>query len=298
MSEASNSASAAAAESYRRAIDSYRSVARWVLSSFGAVAAALVVALPLSSLGDLDGVGLGAAIFCVLLVFLLILYVVRTASEVLEPMPPVGRADLAKQAPFFQPLNEFIEENRSMLGWDDIDSAAELKAKYDDLREQRKTAWAAYAVEQTATNKKELDEAGERAEEVRARLDLLVTFGSALRMKQLYRRAMNRVYVSIGIAIAAAILFACLSSSASDSSSTQAADSAKHSEVHVTVGGPRLLDWPRSCARLYFALDKLAAAETRAGPLWPEGSLSNWDRACGLRSRADVTRALAFLGHR
>lgn len=297
MSAGSDSASAASADNYRKAIDSYRSLAKWVVSSFGAVAAALVVGLPLTALGELHDLALVGAIACVVVVFVAIGVVIRTASGVLEPQDPVGRSDLAKGISFFKPLDDFLADNPSMLGRDDVSTAAGLKGKYDELREKRKTAWRTYAGEQSEANKRAFDEATDAAEEVRERLDLLVTFGGALRMKQLYKDAMKKVYVAIGVSIAVAICFALLSSSAANAGSDMEASASTPPPIHVTVGGPRLLDWPRSCARLYFALDKLAAAERRVGPLWPPGSFSDWDRKCGLRSRADVTRALSFLGH-
>jgi hypothetical protein len=298
MSASSDSATATAVDGFRKAIDSYRSIAKWVVSSFGAVAAALVVGLPLTSLGELHDLTLVGAILCVVVVLAAILFVIRTASRVLEPLPPVDRADLAKGIAFFKPLDDFIEKDASVLGWDDVRTAAQLSAKYDGRRKEKKDAWKPYAREPGNTVKqKAYENADKAAEEVRERLDLLVTFGSTLRMEQLYRQAMNKTYAAIAVAGAVAIVFACLSSSPADADSDrEKAIASSQAPINVKVGGPRLLDWPRSCARLYFAVDKLAAAEPRVGPLWPKGSLSPWDRKCGLENRADVQRALEFLG--
>jgi hypothetical protein len=277
-------------DQYRRANDAYRSVARWVVSSFGAVAAALVVGLPLTSLGHLHDLRLGLALLCAAIVFAAVLYVVRTASRVLEPLPPLTYGDFAK-SPNFDPLRDYLKGDKSMLaGEKGVNSAADLKTKYDAYLDKRRDARKAYENEQSKLNEKALQYGEEDVEILEEKLSVLALFGSVLLMKEVYKQAMTGVYIAIGVAAIGAVGFAYLSSPPADASSPG------QPAAHVTVDGPRLLDWPRSCARLYFALDKLAQDDHRVGPLWPESAFSDWDRACGLKSREDVRRALEFLG--
>jgi hypothetical protein len=291
-----STSSDAGVDNYRKAIDSYRSVAKWVVSSFGAVAAALVVGLPLTSLGELEDLTLVAAILCVAVVFVAILVVIRSACQVLEPLPPVGRSDLVTDTLFFGPLNAYVKDHQSILGRKDVTTTAELKAKYDGLLAKKRKATADYAKAESPGNKKAFDYAVKVTEQHKERLDHLVTFGGVLHMERLYKKAMKRVYIAIAVSGAVAVCFACLSGSAANADSGEEATASNQAPIHVTVGGPRPLDWPRSCARLYFALDKLAVEQPRVGPLWPKGSLSPWDRKCGLENREDVQRALEFLG--
>lgn len=73
-------------QQYTDAIESYRSIARWVVSTFGAVAAAFVVGLSLNSLGGLDACRVAMSIACIIIGFGAVVFTITAATAVLEPL--------------------------------------------------------------------------------------------------------------------------------------------------------------------------------------------------------------------
>ncbi len=289
MFDGSASQASQAAVQYRTAIDAYRSIAKWVISSFGAVAAALVVGVQLTSLGELHGWRLHLAFVSVAVVFGCVLTIMAVASRLLVPLR-VNYRGFAKGREF-GPLRKALKQDNSDLE-NEADTAAALAEKFETLRSELRATRRKHEEDSSAITEQAVKDAEQDVAIVYEHVMRISWLGRFLRTKQIYRQTMAVLYVAVVIAAAGAIGFAYFSSPPAEDPSS------KHAQVHVTVGGPRLLDWPRSCARLYFALDKLAAAEPRVGPLWPAGSLSKWDRTCGLRSKGDVERALEFLGRR
>jgi hypothetical protein len=267
---------------YRDGIDSYRTVAKWVVSSFGAVAAALVVGLQLTSLGELHGSRLFWAILCVSAAFGSTLAVIAAASRVLVPRR-MNYHGFAKSADF-QPLRDELALDKSPLNADEVDTAADLAKRYEAFLSYRKKLRRKNETEPNPVAAKALEEADEDVAILYGKVMTLTWLGRFLRAGQIYRQAMVVLYAATVIAVAGAVGFAYVSSQPTNAKPPEGTN------LHVTVG------WPRSCARLYFALNKLADDEPHVGSLWPAGSLRDWDRTCGLRSRRDVARALKFLG--
>jgi hypothetical protein len=279
-------------EQYRDGLAAYRSVAKWVVSSFAAIAAALVAAVQLTSLGELHHSRLILSFVSLGVAFGFILLIIGIAARLLAPM--LVNYKKFETSRDFKPLRAYLKDDTRPLGdpSEGIKTAGELAKRYDDALVRFANATVAWRTSPSDENKEELGKATAARDTYRKRIARVTWLGRYLRGSQMYRQTMVMTYVCVAIVAAAAVAFAYLSSPPATSGS------AAEQAIHVSVGGPRLLDWPRSCARLYFALGKLAQDQPRVGPLWPPGSLSDWDRVCGLRSRADVARAMAFLGHR
>jgi len=277
---------------YERAIDNYRSIAKWVVASFGAVAASFVVGLSLSTIGSLGEVRFILSVLCVLLAFTAVVAVVHAATKVLEPVGESYEADVSDEG---EESDEIAPEQYVIARYTAAVEREEAALKAVELHPEDEAAARTLSLCERAAN------------QLYQQIKDLAQFNLMLKVKETYETAKLRVFIGVLVAGVATIGFAIASNPPDDEPATPVVATPEEAQgrqvqvkpqVHVSLGGPRVLDWPRSCGRLYFALGKLAAEEPRVGPLWPKGSLSRWDRKCGLRSRQDVQRALEFLGRR
>jgi hypothetical protein len=295
MSDVSAGSAPGSNRQYTDAIQSYRSIAKWVVSTFGAVGAAFVVGLSLNTLGGLSEWRVVMSIICIVVGFGAIVFAIEAATAVLEPSRVTF--DGFEESPDFEPLRTLLKDDPSPLDGE-ATTAQGLAAKLEEFEKHEGVA-REYADEHPE-NPVAARRVREREQDVGylyEKVSGLALLGQMLLIKKKYLESKKKIYGAVVAAGLAAIGFAFASNPPHHETPSTTQATVKP-QIHVSVGGPRLLDWPRSCARLYFVLDKLATAEPRVGPLWPAGSLSDWDRACGLRSRADVARALAFFGRR
>ncbi len=296
MCATSSSAPADSGEQYRNAIDTYRAIAKWVVSSFGAVAGALVIGVQISSLGALHGWHLIGACASVAAVFVAILIIISAAVSVLVPIRVSDRG--FADAPEFDALRRDLEEDPTPLDGE-ANTAAELAAKYrdyveheDEVRKAYERAQRVNGVAQDAESnqaladaKQALDDAEGDAETLHELVMSVTWLGRLLRTQQVFRRAMRVIYAAIILAGAGAVAFAYISSPPTTTKPSPP------SRVHVAVNEPK------TCVDLYLALDKLAHDEPTIGSHWPTRSLGAQDRACGLRDVKELARFLAFLAH-
>jgi hypothetical protein len=288
---------------HRTVIDTYRSIARWLVSTFGAVAGVLLVGVQLTSLGELHGWRLPVAFVCVAVMFIAILAIVLAALRVLTPVRlayrdlPTGRAFEAhrRQMERDAPGSDVAKTLRERLeghdrAFEKLEKAEEQAVKAQEQREQRKDEAAETTVKEAAEVAAEVEravkEAKEDADEWEAWADEEAWEGTALYVRELFKQSIVVMLVAMLIAAAAATGFAYVSSSP-----TQPAPKPV-TNVHVAI------DEPKTCVDLYLALDELAHAKPNIGSHWPTTSLGKQDRACGFHSKKELAHFLNYLAHK
>jgi hypothetical protein len=311
MCAASSSASLGPGDQYQKAIDAYRSIARWVVSSFGAVAAALVVGVQISSIGRLHDWRLAGAFLSVALVFGSILVIIKAAVRVLLPVR-VSYHGFAR-APEFALLREELERDQAPLNGE-AETAAQLAEKYDDFlkykdethevhedAQKRHTATPSVASQkEIADSRKAWEDAEEKADTLYEHVLTITWLGRLLQTQKIFSAAMRLIYRAIVVAAVGAAAFAYLSSPpAKATPATNIRLSINEPEakappppatnVHVSVNEPK------TCVDLYLALDKLAHAKPNIGSHWPTTSLGAQDHACGFHSEKELAHFLSFL---
>jgi MFS family permease len=267
---------------YREAINSYRTAAQWVVSSFAALAAAFVAGVPLSSLGQLHGWRLAFSIACVAVVFAAVLLIIRAAVPMLSPIRgsykdfgsakfELLRTDLARD-------NEPLRRKTSGL--------QDLVQRYEDALVAQEQAWAHYQQnpEDGATAQGYLA-SKELADELDEIVMTVTRLGLVLNAQEIFRGVIRTIYVAIAVAAIAAVSFAYLSNPPAKDNPTPAP------KVNVTVSEPS------TCAGLYLTLDQLARHPGLAQH-WPASSMGPQASACGLGDKHKLERFLRFLAHR
>jgi hypothetical protein len=298
--EPPNNSLADTADQNRKVIDEYRSIAKWVVSSFGAVAGALVVGVQLSSLGELEGSKLLWAAISLTVLFLAILTVIASAARVLLPVRltykglAVGRK--------FKPLRRALAEEQQRELKDVAKDLAEEVKKFDLVIDR--VVKARTALKDGSTPARE--DALEKATQLRARWDISITErvwrARTTYTEYTFKSSMVATILGVLAAAIAASGFAYISSSVAkappvtnvhvsfDKSKTKAPPPSTN--VHVAVNEPK------TCVDLYLALDKLAQAKPNIGSHWPTTSLGAQDQACGFQSETELARFLSFLARR
>lgn len=298
MSVELNSAPPAVTESHRDVVETYRSIARWVVSSFGAVAGALVVGVQISSLGKLQGLHLVLALVCVAVLFAAILLVIGAAVRVLLParLTYEGLAEGRKFKALRKALAREKREPRQVVAEQLAKESKEYAAVLNDSR----TARQAYLGDRSEAKKKRLEEADMSKREWDGPMMQKVWRGRTLYAKRLFKQSIAIIFVALVVAVAAATGFAYLSSMPTEEKSKPP------SNVHVTVNAPKVTVNPpkvsinesKTCVDLYLALDELVRAKPNIGTHWPTGSLGAQDHACGFHSERELAHFLSFLAHR
>jgi hypothetical protein len=118
------------------AIDQFRSVGKWIITSFAAVATLLLAGVQLTSLGSVHGwhllaaiAGLGAAVIAALTA-------ITKLTSLLQPNVST-EDDAVKEAGQGGLLTDFIRGHESLFFPPGINDAADLQAKYHDARAAR-----------------------------------------------------------------------------------------------------------------------------------------------------------------
>jgi hypothetical protein len=268
---------------YQKGVSEYRATLRWVVSSFGAVAAALIVGLQLTSLGSLEGWRLYWALVSVALAFGAVLVIIIAASHVLTPV--IGTYVGFAEGDEFQALRDFLEHDPSPLQ-KEAKSAAELALKYEHADAAQLAALHSYEKgEEDDARKKALEGAEATYDDLDGVVVTVTTLGLFLHMRQRFRRVMKIVYGGILVAGIGAIAFAYL---ANPPAQAQTKDSTKKQKTVAQVQ-------PVSCARYYLTLAELAHHEPDISEHWLAHSLDSHAVACGLGSEAAVAQFLTYL---
>jgi hypothetical protein len=281
MSVESNNSLSNVEDSQRKVVETYRSIARWVVSTFGVVAGALLVGVQLSSLGRLHGSHLHWALASVAVLFLAILAVIGAAVRVLVPVRVIydGFA-----APEFKALRKAVKRKKALLAGG-VASLDDLAREYDAAAKRQEDAHKAHERVPNEATRKSLEEAEENTKEWDEPVMEMVWLGRSLHTKRVFKRSMTITFLAILLAAAAATGFAYLSSMPTEEATRPPP------KVHVSVNEPK------TCVDLYLALDGLADDERHIGSHWPTSSLGAQDHACGFHNVKELARFLSFLAH-
>jgi hypothetical protein len=283
MSPASNNPSAPSENRYQKGVNDYRATLKWVISSFGAVAAALIVGLQLTSLGSLEGWRLIWALVSVSVAFGAVLIIIIASSKVLTPV--IGTYHGFAHAPEFKALNDFLRDDPSPLQ-KRADSAGELAEKYEGADAAKLATWEAYQDDQDDEARQAAYEAALATyERLNGVVGTVTTLGLFLYMRQRFTRVMRLVYGGILIAGIGVIAFAYLANPSADAKTQEPAKKQK------TVAQVQ----PVNCARYYLTLAELAYHEPNLSKHWLARSLDSQATACGLDNETAVTQFLTYL---
>jgi MFS family permease len=206
MADAPSSPQTTAEDQYRTAIEGYRNVIKWVLSSFAAVAGALIAGLQLSALGQLEGEALGWALFGVTLALGGVVAIILFAVQVLVPIGATYKQ--FEQSRDFEPLRKYLELDKSPLRLK-ASSASGLADAYDEAIEQESAARKGH--EKHPSDKQlehDLAQATAKREELYAVVVSITKLGLTLRTQELFARAMWAVRLGVVAAAVGGILFA------------------------------------------------------------------------------------------
>lgn len=284
-SDSANSSPPAPDNQYREAITLYRESVKWVISSFGAVAAALIVGIQLTSLGELHGERLTWALISIGVVFASIIGIIVAAVRVLSPIS--GTYAAFKDDRGFKPLRDFLEKDNTPLRGKAKD-AGELADKYEKTLQVENEKWHLYNADQgNASARDEYLEAKKYRVSLFQVVRAVTTLGLFLRTKQLFGRAMRVVYFGVALGAIGAIAFAYLAN--------PPATTAKKSSTANVVVSARL---PLNCAGFYLTLDRLAQNEPNVGKRWPAGSVGPQAKACGFQTKQELTKFVSKLTRR
>jgi hypothetical protein len=253
------------------------------VSSFGAVAGALVVGVQLSSIGKLHGSHLALAFLSVAVLFIAILAVVGAAVRVLAPVRVTAREfETARE---FKPLRDAVARGKVRLG-EGVSTLQELVTNYETARQAQRKAREEYERDRTEEHKQALIGARRRTRTANRRMMQKVWLGRALRSKRVFKQSMLVTFVAVPVAAIAATSFAYQASMPTEEQPKPPPT------VQVSVNDPK------TCVDLYLALDGLADDERDIGSHWPTSSLEAQDHACGFHNVRELTRFLGFLSHR
>jgi hypothetical protein len=272
---------------YQNAVNEYRATLKWVVSTFGAVAAALVVSLQLTSLGALHGWRLYEAVACVGAGLGAILIVIVAAVRVLEPLQ--GTYAGFAQGSEFKALRDFLEKDQTPLQGE-AGTAAELADKYDRAQQAQAAAWDAFQAKKDNPRREAYEHAKAEYDGLGPIMDSVGALGLYLYMRRRYYRMMPLVYAGIAIAGAGLIAFAYLANPPAEAHPKQLPPQIIYKKVVKAQ--------PPSCASYYFTLDELADDEPSIGNHWPAGSLDAQATACGLNGRRALAHFLTYLGRK
>ncbi len=267
---------AAPGDQYRAAIDTYRTTLKWVLSSFAAVAAALIVGVQLTSLGALHGQRLALALIAAGAAFAGVFGIILLAVRALAPVGGT-RAEFAASRKF-KPLRDYLARDQSPLRRM-ANSAEELAARLEEARTTEIEAKAQHDKNPTDPALRQAFENAKRDRETLAPVvDTVTRFGIYLRVQELFGQAMRAVSIGVPLAAAGALAYAYL------------ANPPKPPPPGASV----------DCAAYYLELDSLADDDPALAPWFRSlrGSAAADARAqaCGFHTNADLAGFVDRLG--
>lgn len=204
-----------ASDRYRGAVDTYRSIIRWLIASLGAIAAALVVGIQLTSLGHLTGTRLIAAIVVAAVGLLAVVAAIAFAIAVLVPVAASPEA-LKNDSRFAELRAISGDDLETMLrGMPAVDSIAGFVDLY--LEEVRTESRLRGELRKLPTDSQEQKTLQTQLERAAGNLRVYAPVLSSLIGRGLYEHtrktfhgATIRMFVAAGVVGAAAIAFAYL----------------------------------------------------------------------------------------
>jgi hypothetical protein len=138
--DSSSSSGPSVADQASAAIDQFRSVGKWIITSFAAVATLLLAGVQLTSLGSVHGwrlfgafAGLGIAVIAAIVA-------IANLTSVLQPHVSTVEDSVAEAEQEGSPLASFIANHRTLFFPVGIEDVQGLKGKYDEARAARALA--------------------------------------------------------------------------------------------------------------------------------------------------------------
>jgi hypothetical protein len=179
--------SAPAASPYKDAVDNYRSTLKWVITTYGSVAGALIVGLQLTSLGGLHGTRLYSAIGAAAVALIALMVVLGMAAYALTP---VGGSYAE-----FQTSKTFAKL-REQVPWENQNPPSPfLRGQGEGLRDLIQRLNTAQDEERT---------------NIFTVLGSLTELGILLRVRQLFTRALVAVVLAVPVVAGAVVAYAYL----------------------------------------------------------------------------------------
>jgi hypothetical protein len=219
-SSSSNSGSGIAAQA-SAAIDQFRSVGKWIIASFAAVATLLLAGIQLTSIGSADTPRLIVACIGLTVAVIAVILAIGNLTSLLEPHvsgPDNAAADADNP---HTPLGKFTQDHHDLLFPSGIANATELLAEFNRLRSM--------TPRDTADEKK--------FQNLRRSLTDLVWWSSYEDAKERFDRSRNWTMVAAGVVAVGATLYAWAATSPNngESASPAASPSAAVEPTPVTV---------------------------------------------------------------
>jgi hypothetical protein len=270
------------AEPHRQAIATYRSIARWVVSSFGATAGAVVVGVQLTSIGELHGSRLVASLGCLGVLLSAVLLIIGAALRVLTPIRSTHKELATSSA--FKPLWKDLKRKNPAA--DPQRQLARTVSEYEAAQRYRQQAQKSHNQHKSPETEDALIDAESLTADWKRPVMKRLWLGHALYVRRRFWQAVVTTFVAVVVAAVAGTGFAYVSSE------TTTPPPRPVTNVHVVVNEPK------TCVDLYLALDRLAQTTPIIGSRWPTRSLGAQDHACGFRNNAELTRFLSYLAHR
>lgn len=206
MSDGSMPSPPSVADQYSAAIDTCRTTVKWVLSSFAAVAAALIAGVQLTSLGQLRDGRLAWSVVAAIVGFGCVFAIVLSSVRAL--MPTGGTYSGFAEAPEFQPLRDVVIADPALLRGKAA-NLADLAKNYEDALVAESEAYEQYKV---ATDDKQLTARYKSATAERAALfptvQGLTSLGVYLHVRKLCDQTFDLIKVLVPLAAIAAGAFA------------------------------------------------------------------------------------------
>ena len=116
------------------AIDQFRSVGKWIITSFAAVGALLLTGIQLTSLGSATGVRLYFALGGLAIAVVAVIGAIASLTSLLEPHVSAPDDAIRDADNPNTPLGKFVREHRGMLFPSGISTAEGLSTAFDQAR--------------------------------------------------------------------------------------------------------------------------------------------------------------------
>ncbi len=263
---------------YQKGANDYRTTVKWVLSTFGTVAAALVGGLQVTSLGALHGWRLYWALVAALIALGAVLIIVIAATSAL--LPVIGTYAGFAHDPEFKALRDFLRQDSSPLQGE-ATSAAELAHEYELADAEQQAAWTSFQANEDDAHADAYERAQGKYESLDGVVQTVTSLGLFLQIRNRVKRVMRVVYVGVLATGIGAIAFAYLAHPPAE------AQAKEHKDVSQVN--------PVNCARYYSTLDELTDDERSISKHWPAPTVDAQANACGLHSKAALAHFLSYL---
>lgn len=220
-------------DQYAAAIDSCRGVLKWVLSTFGAIAAILVAGLQLTSVGQLHGTRLVVSVVAFSVAFGSVFWIIMLAIRVLAPTG--GTYSEFESGAAFHALRESLVRDQAPLRGK-ASSAEELAREYTESLKQEGEAYRIAAADPSDENIHKYATATANRQSLYPTLMAITSFGVYLRVRELFDQTGTAIKFLVPVIAVAAVVFAY---AANPPKSTTATKPPKSTTATIASGSAR-----------------------------------------------------------